>query len=66
MRLEKRDNGTTIARKEGSKRVLAVYYDGCKFCDDRKAEGCTFFPPHNASPQCESGRRNHCTCDTCF
>ena len=22
--------------------------------------------PHNASSQCRSGRRNHCTCDTCF
>ena len=23
-------------------------------------------PPHFASPRCESGRRNHCSCDTCF
>lgn len=22
--------------------------------------------PHFASVRCESGRRNHCTCDTCF
>ena len=23
-------------------------------------------PPHDASPRCESGRRNHCSCDICF
>lgn len=23
-------------------------------------------PNHDASPRCESGGRNHCTCDTCF
>ncbi len=23
-------------------------------------------PAHNPSPRCESGKRNHCTCDVCF
>lgn len=23
-------------------------------------------PPHDASVRCESGRRNHCSCDVCF
>jgi hypothetical protein len=23
-------------------------------------------PSHEASPRCRSGRRPHCTCDTCF
>lgn len=23
-------------------------------------------PRHHAMKQCESGKRNHCTCDTCF
>lgn len=23
-------------------------------------------PPHFASPRCESGGHNHCSCDTCF
>ena len=23
-------------------------------------------PSHFASPACESGRRNHCSCDVCF
>lgn len=25
-----------------------------------------FYPRHTASFRCESGRRPHCTCDTCF
>ena len=36
----------------------------CSICA-RYAPG-DFFPPHDASPRCESGRHNHCTCDTCF
>jgi len=24
------------------------------------------YPPHDASPRCESGKRNHCSCDVCF
>lgn len=23
-------------------------------------------PPHNASPRCESGGHEHCSCDVCF
>jgi len=25
-----------------------------------------FMPHHQASPYCKSGKRPHCTCDTCF
>lgn len=28
--------------------------------------GDGMLPPHDASDRCESGKRNHCTCDTCF
>ena len=38
----------------------------CKYCDDMRARGATFFPSHDASRNCQSGGRNHCTCDTCF
>jgi len=38
----------------------------CKGCDDIRARGETFAPYHDASPRCESGRHNHCSCDTCF
>lgn len=33
---------------------------GCAGCRDGGG------PPHEASPRCESGRRNHCSCDVCF
>jgi hypothetical protein len=37
---------------------------GCSYC---KGEGAnTFHPPHDASDRCESGKRNHCSCDRCF
>jgi len=38
--------------------------DGCDFCKDCQHEG--MMPYHDASPNCESGKRIHCTCDTCF
>ena len=35
-----------------------------------KAAGCDLCespgPPHDASPNCESGKREHCSCDVCF
>jgi hypothetical protein len=39
---------------------------------DPKCEECAaheldvMYPGHNASPGCESGKRDHCTCDVCF
>lgn len=38
----------------------------CQSCDDYRAEGTDFHPPHDASDRCESGKHNHCSCDTCF
>jgi hypothetical protein len=35
----------------------------CVTCDGEKTD---FHPPHDPSPRCESGGRNHCSCDTCF
>jgi hypothetical protein len=31
-----------------------------------KKLGDIFAPRHQASKRCESGKRAHCTCDTCF
>lgn len=42
------------------------YYHDCQFCQREKENGNTFFPPHNASTYCLSGKRSHCTCDICF
>jgi hypothetical protein len=38
----------------------------CVYCDREKAAANTFHPPHDASENCQSGKRPHCSCDTCF
>lgn len=43
-----------------------IEVDECSFCQREKARGNSFYPNHKASTRCESGGRNHCTCDTCF
>lgn len=35
----------------------------CRYCDENRGG---FHPPHDPSPRCDSGKRPHCTCDTCF
>lgn len=44
---------------------------GCPTCERtyesmRAGKGRPMMPSHKASSGCESGSRNHCTCDTCF
>jgi hypothetical protein len=38
----------------------------CSYCNNELAKGNIHFPPHDASDMCESGKRNHCTCDMCW
>lgn len=38
----------------------------CRGCDEERAKGNDFHPPHDASSRCESGKHNHCSCDACF
>lgn len=42
------------------------YHPTCGFCQEQQAAGVTFFPSHFAMDGCQSGQRNHCTCDLCF
>ena len=42
------------------------YAEGCETCEGYKERGLTTHESHYASPRCQSGHRNHCTCDTCF
>jgi hypothetical protein len=50
---------------EAPRRIRAMLINGmCKFCDEHRDD--RMMPPHDASPRCESGKRHHCTCDTCF
>ena len=37
--------------------------EGCAYCEEH---GDGMMPPHDASPNCQSGGHSHCTCDTCF
>ncbi len=46
-------------------RIPRKYVDGCKFCEEIKAND-GFGPYHDAGNGCESGKRDHCTCDSCF
>ena len=38
----------------------------CKTCDRFREEGLNSFLRTTPRPACESGKHNHCTCDTCF
>jgi len=41
-----------------------TYHDPtCQFCRANHGE---MYPPHDASQNCESGKRAHCSCDVCF
>jgi hypothetical protein len=48
--------------KPARRKVLAP--GSCLYCDTHRGE--SFFPLHDASERCESGKHAHCTCDTCF
>jgi hypothetical protein len=37
----------------------------CSLCDKARATG-GMETSHDASKRCQSGGRNHCSCDTCF
>ena len=41
---------------------------GCRpfYITDHQCLTSVFAPRHGASARCESGKRPHCTCDTCF
>lgn len=47
-------------------RRLRLQLGECKFCDEMRAEGTSFHPPHDASSHCKSGKPAHCTCDVCW
>lgn len=42
------------------------YDPNCTGCTFERDRGNTFYPRHKASDRCESGKRNHCSCDACF
>lgn len=58
----KEDAAALQPKIAGRRRI--VMEEGCGTCAEL-ASG-SFGPYHDASPRCESGKRNHCTCDVCF
>ena len=38
----------------------------CAFCDREREAGSSFHPSHDATDHCQSGKHDHCTCDSCF
>jgi hypothetical protein len=50
-------------RKPSCKECLEV--STCRTCKE-EGYGKGFAPQHKASEGCRSGKRAHCTCDTCF
>ena len=57
-----------LLRLHGKEAVAKARKDeiaNCEYCKELAAKG-GWGPSHFASPNCQSGRRNHCTCDTCF
>lgn len=54
---------TEVGKKPPIRRFICT--DGsCRTCNELRSG--EFAPPHDASASCLSGRRAHCTCDTCF
>lgn len=50
--------------KRAVTRVRRLPPGECQFCDLHGDQG--MMPSHTASDRCESGKRAHCTCSTCF
>ena len=51
---------------EGTRPYRSRYtkMEGCAGCLESLTD--PFFPAHFAAEGCESGKRNHCTCDVCW
>ncbi len=48
---------------DGQKEDCENDKEDCPLCIANKGK---FYPDHTASSSCESGKRDHCTCDKCF
>jgi hypothetical protein len=53
---------TAEAAREAAEADRKAEMAACPTCQRDDPRG----PAHFASRRCESGRRNHCTCDTCY
>jgi hypothetical protein len=65
------DEGTTVHPDQDYLNRVFAPEGECPTCDRDRAKAnetgrVPFGPSHDASTRCQSGRRSHCTCDTCF
>jgi hypothetical protein len=55
----------TLGKKLDERPMIRLMPPGqCAYCDAHRND--LMMPYHTPSPRCESGKRPHCTCDTCF
>lgn len=47
-------------------RIHKVPKGECAYCDRERDRQSDFHPPHEPMHFCRSGRRPHCSCDSCF
>lgn len=52
------------APREDTAPVRWMPFGECAYCDKWRTD--PMIPSHTPSERCESGKRPHCTCDTCF
>jgi hypothetical protein len=64
METEKPKLNFWIAMTDKPMRMRLMPPGVCNYCDQNR--GTSMFPSHDASPNCESGKWPHCTCDVCF
>lgn len=60
---------SAVWEREGyynGKRLHKAPLGQCPTCDDMRDKKQHFHPSHAASERCESGKRNHCSCEICF
>lgn len=62
--------GASETRAERIARLekLGMIAPDCAYCREAYSHPTlnAFMPQHTASPRCRSGKRNHCSCDSCF
>lgn len=53
-------------KPEPQKRRHKLLKGECAYCDRERKDNNNYHPSHDAGPFCESGKREHCSCDLCF
>lgn len=57
---------TETKKKESPQQVRRQSNPLCAYCQKMAERQEKYFPKHDASDKCESGRHTHCTCEVCW